>query len=122
MDLNYIYTYLYFFIYIFCHLSTEVMGNSHGQLKSSRFEAALHMSIEQSLRSNTTTPQPLFSQLYLDKGRFMTSNQALGCIALLGVRGSYTPYFPKGLSNMQLKLHNRVIFKISGTPNKQMFF
>ena len=47
----------------------QIMGNSHGQLKSSRFEAALHMSIEQSLRSNTTTPQPLFSQLYLDKGK-----------------------------------------------------
>ncbi|XP_072169891.1 GREB1-like protein [Diadema setosum] len=43
------------------------MGNSQGQLKSSRFEAALHMSIEQSLRSSAATPQPVFSQLYLDK-------------------------------------------------------
>ncbi|XP_033120964.1 GREB1-like protein [Anneissia japonica] len=43
------------------------MGNNQGQLKSSRFEAALHMSIEQSLRSNNATPQPVFSQLYLEK-------------------------------------------------------
>ncbi|PIK48195.1 putative protein GREB1-like [Apostichopus japonicus] len=43
------------------------MGNSQGQLKSSKFETALHMSIEQALRSNSTTPHPLFSQLYLEK-------------------------------------------------------
>ncbi|XP_033645138.1 GREB1-like protein isoform X1 [Asterias rubens] len=43
------------------------MGNTQGLLKNSKFETALHMSIEQSLRSNTATPQPLFSQLYLDK-------------------------------------------------------
>ncbi|XP_078613198.1 GREB1-like protein isoform X2 [Branchiostoma floridae x Branchiostoma japonicum] len=43
------------------------MGNTHGQLKSSRFEAALHSSIEQSLRSQDVAPRPVFSQLYLDK-------------------------------------------------------
>ena len=50
------------------------MGNSQGQLKSSRFEAALHMSIEQSLRSSAATPQPVFSQLYLDKGEIQIQN------------------------------------------------
>ncbi|XP_070556492.1 GREB1-like protein [Ptychodera flava] len=43
------------------------MGNSQGQLKSSRFEAALHTSIEHSLRSHNAAPQPVFSQLYLEK-------------------------------------------------------
>ena len=44
-------------------------------------------------------------------------------IAFLQVRKSYTAYFSKGLSNMQLKLPNRVLFKISGTPrNVQCFF
>ncbi|XP_077867862.1 GREB1-like protein [Saccoglossus kowalevskii] len=43
------------------------MGNSQGQLKSSRFEAALHTSIEHSLRSHNVAPQPVFSQLYLEK-------------------------------------------------------
>ncbi|XP_039610655.1 GREB1-like protein isoform X1 [Polypterus senegalus] len=42
------------------------MGNSYaGQLKSARFEEALHNSIEASLRSNNEAPQPVFSQLYL---------------------------------------------------------
>ena len=66
--------------YIFCFLvgdkwyTTTTMGNSQGQLKSSRFEAALHMSIEQSLRSSAATPQPVFSQLYLDKGGIQMHN------------------------------------------------
>ncbi|KAK6491099.1 GREB1-like protein isoform X3 [Huso huso] len=44
------------------------MGNSYaGQLKSTRFEEALHSSIETSLRSNTVVPRPVFSQFYLDQ-------------------------------------------------------
>ncbi|XP_029446967.1 GREB1-like protein isoform X3 [Rhinatrema bivittatum] len=43
------------------------MGNSYaGQLKSARFEEALHNSIEASLRCNSVVPRPVFSQLYLD--------------------------------------------------------
>ncbi|XP_026526056.1 GREB1-like protein [Notechis scutatus] len=43
------------------------MGNSYaGQLKSARFEEALHNSIEASLRCNNVVPRPIFSQLYLD--------------------------------------------------------
>ncbi|XP_036941082.1 GREB1-like protein isoform X3 [Acanthopagrus latus] len=43
------------------------MGNSYaGQLKSARFEEALHNSIEASLRSSNGDPQPIFTQLYLD--------------------------------------------------------
>ncbi|XP_056912701.1 GREB1-like protein isoform X2 [Takifugu flavidus] len=43
------------------------MGNSYaGQLKSARFEEALHNSIEASLRSSSGDPQPIFTQLYLD--------------------------------------------------------
>ncbi|XP_066575361.1 GREB1-like protein isoform X1 [Amia ocellicauda] len=47
------------------------MGNSYaGQLKSARFEEALHNSIEESLRSNSTAPRPVFSQLYLDPEQY----------------------------------------------------
>uniref|UniRef100_A0A8C6WDQ9 Growth regulation by estrogen in breast cancer-like n=1 Tax=Nannospalax galili TaxID=1026970 RepID=A0A8C6WDQ9_NANGA len=43
------------------------MGNSYaGQLKSARFEEALHNSIEASLRCSSVVPRPVFSQLYLD--------------------------------------------------------
>uniref|UniRef100_A0A8C5HMN4 GREB1-like protein n=1 Tax=Gouania willdenowi TaxID=441366 RepID=A0A8C5HMN4_GOUWI len=43
------------------------MGNSYaGQLKSARFEEALHNSIEASLRSTSGDPQPIFTQLYLE--------------------------------------------------------
>nr|XP_020447080.1 GREB1-like protein isoform X2 [Monopterus albus] len=43
------------------------MGNSYaGQLKSTRFEEALHNSIEASLRSSGGDPQPVFTQLYLE--------------------------------------------------------
>ncbi|NXG77267.1 GRB1L protein, partial [Baryphthengus martii] len=43
------------------------MGNSYaGQLKSARFEEALHNSIEASLRCSSIVPRPIFSQLYLD--------------------------------------------------------
>ncbi|PKU40796.1 greb1-like protein [Limosa lapponica baueri] len=44
-----------------------IMGNSYaGQLKSARFEEALHNSIEASLRCSSVVPRPIFSQLYLD--------------------------------------------------------
>lgn len=47
------------------------MGNSYaGQLKSSRFEEALHNSIEASLRSSTGDPQPIFTQLYLEPDQY----------------------------------------------------
>lgn len=47
------------------------MGNSYaGQLKSARFEEALHNSIEASLRSSTGDPQPIFTQLYLEPEQF----------------------------------------------------
>ncbi|XP_075682477.1 GREB1-like protein [Rhinoderma darwinii] len=43
------------------------MGNSYaGQLKSARFEEALHNSIEASLRCSSVVPRPVFSQLYLN--------------------------------------------------------
>ncbi|KAG7455322.1 hypothetical protein MATL_G00255260 [Megalops atlanticus] len=43
------------------------MGNSYaGQLKSARFEEALHNSIEASLRSSSAAPRPFFTQLYLE--------------------------------------------------------
>uniref|UniRef100_A0AAQ4RG45 GREB1 like retinoic acid receptor coactivator n=1 Tax=Gasterosteus aculeatus aculeatus TaxID=481459 RepID=A0AAQ4RG45_GASAC len=47
------------------------MGNSYaGQLKSARFEEALHNSIEASLRSSSGDPQPIFTQLYLEPEPF----------------------------------------------------
>lgn len=56
------------------------MGNSYaGQMKSARFEEALHNSIEASLRCNTVVPRPIFSQLYLDPDQLLISpegNQA----------------------------------------------
>ncbi|KAL0200113.1 hypothetical protein M9458_003300, partial [Cirrhinus mrigala] len=47
------------------------MGNSYaGQLKSARFEEALHNSIEASLRSSGGDPQPVFTQLYLEPDQY----------------------------------------------------
>uniref|UniRef100_A0A4W4F7S7 GREB1 N-terminal domain-containing protein n=1 Tax=Electrophorus electricus TaxID=8005 RepID=A0A4W4F7S7_ELEEL len=47
------------------------MGNSYaGQLKSARFEEALHNSIEASLRSSSADPQPIFTQLYLEPDQY----------------------------------------------------
>ncbi|XP_056148830.1 GREB1-like protein [Lampris incognitus] len=47
------------------------MGNSYaGQLKSARFEEALHNSIEASLRSSSGAPQPIFTQLYLEPEQY----------------------------------------------------
>ncbi|CAN9502919.1 unnamed protein product [Ophioblennius macclurei] len=50
------------------------MGNSYaGQLKSARFEEALHNSIEASLRSTSGDPQPIFTQLYLEPDPYPAS-------------------------------------------------
>uniref|UniRef100_A0A8C7TA42 GREB1-like protein n=1 Tax=Oncorhynchus mykiss TaxID=8022 RepID=A0A8C7TA42_ONCMY len=47
------------------------MGNSYaGQLKSARFEEALHNSIKASLRSSSGDPQPIFTQLYLEPDQY----------------------------------------------------
>lgn len=49
----------------------QTMGNSYaGQLKSARFEEALHNSIEASLRSSGGDPQPVFTQLYLEPDQY----------------------------------------------------
>ncbi|XP_077471465.1 GREB1-like protein isoform X1 [Stigmatopora argus] len=53
------------------------MGNSYaGQLKSARFEEALHNSIEASLRSSSGDPQPIFTQLYLKPEPFQANMDA----------------------------------------------
>lgn len=53
----------------------QIMGNSYaGQLKSARFEEALHNSIEASLRSSSGDPQPIFTQLYLDPEPYPVGN------------------------------------------------
>uniref|UniRef100_A0A8C1JN23 GREB1-like protein n=1 Tax=Cyprinus carpio TaxID=7962 RepID=A0A8C1JN23_CYPCA len=52
------------------------MGNSYaGQLKSARFEEALHNSIEASLRSSGGDPQPVFTQLYLEPDQYPSNLQ-----------------------------------------------
>ncbi|OXB58411.1 hypothetical protein ASZ78_007779 [Callipepla squamata] len=52
---------------LFLTVGPKIMGNSYaGQLKSARFEEALHNSIEASLRCSSVVPRPIFSQLYLD--------------------------------------------------------
>ncbi|KAL7875448.1 hypothetical protein AOLI_G00104110 [Acnodon oligacanthus] len=57
-----------------CAEHTKKMGNSYaGQLKSARFEEALHNSIEASLRSSTGDPQPIFTQLYLEPDQYPTN-------------------------------------------------
>ncbi|KAL3055326.1 hypothetical protein OYC64_018084 [Pagothenia borchgrevinki] len=51
--------------------SNNKMGNSYaGQLKSARFEEALHNSIEASLRSSSGDPQPIFTKLYLEPEQY----------------------------------------------------
>ncbi|XP_034288005.1 protein GREB1 isoform X3 [Pantherophis guttatus] len=53
------------------------MGNSYaGQLNSTRFEEVLHNSIEASLRSSNLVPRPIFSQLYLEAERQLSSLEA----------------------------------------------
>jgi len=55
----------------FEYVSFQIMGNSYaGQLKSARFEEALHNSIEASLRSSSGDPQPVFTQLYLEPDQY----------------------------------------------------
>lgn len=57
-------TFSFFFFFVGV---VQTMGNSYaGQLKSARFEEALHNSIEASLRCSSVVPRPIFSQLYLD--------------------------------------------------------
>ncbi|KAL2097317.1 hypothetical protein ACEWY4_006524 [Coilia grayii] len=52
------------------------MGNSYaGQLKSARFEEALHNSIEASLRSSNGDPQPIFTQLYLEPDQYPSNTE-----------------------------------------------
>ncbi|KAG8524773.1 Protein GREB1 [Galemys pyrenaicus] len=54
--------------------SLRKMGNSYaGQLKTTRFEEVLHNSIEASLRSSSLVPRPIFSQLYLEAERQLSS-------------------------------------------------
>ncbi|XP_038157488.1 GREB1-like protein isoform X5 [Cyprinodon tularosa] len=57
--------------------SDIIMGNSYaGQLKSARFEEALHNSIEASLRSSSGDPQPIFTQLYLEPEPYPVNMEA----------------------------------------------
>ncbi|XP_042559718.1 GREB1-like protein isoform X2 [Clupea harengus] len=57
----------------------QIMGNSYaGQLKSARFEEALHNSIEASLRSSSGDPQPIFTQLYLEPDHYHSNTEAKG--------------------------------------------
>ncbi|MCI4376989.1 hypothetical protein PGIGA_G00198110 [Pangasianodon gigas] len=71
------------------------MGNSYaGQLKSSRFEEALHNSIEASLRSSNGDPQPIFTQLYLEPDQFTPNLEDIKSKMDLSLRsdaGSHVP-------------------------------
>ncbi|XP_041847997.1 GREB1-like protein isoform X2 [Melanotaenia boesemani] len=61
------------------------MGNSYaGQLKSARFEEALHNSIEASLRSSSRDPQPIFTQLYLEPEPYPVDMKSKADVALHG--------------------------------------
>lgn len=74
------------------------MGNSYaGQLKSARFEEALHNSIEASLRSSSGDPQPIFTQLYLEPDPYPGT-----------VAGRSLP----GLYSALLKLIHRAVAKL----------
>ncbi|XP_028831473.1 GREB1-like protein isoform X2 [Denticeps clupeoides] len=65
------------------------MGNSYaGQLKSARFEEALHNSIEASLRSSNGDPQPIFTQLYLDPDQYLSNIEDIKPKAELGLRSA----------------------------------
>ncbi|XP_069476984.1 GREB1-like protein isoform X2 [Ambystoma mexicanum] len=60
------------------------MGNSYaGQLKSARFEEALHNSIEASLRCSSAVPRPVFSQLYLDADHPVLTPEG-NCVSAFG--------------------------------------
>uniref|UniRef100_A0A2K6EFX7 GREB1 like retinoic acid receptor coactivator n=1 Tax=Propithecus coquereli TaxID=379532 RepID=A0A2K6EFX7_PROCO len=80
------------------------MGNSYaGQLKSARFEEALHNSIEASLRCSSVVPRPIFSQLYLDPDQhpFSSAGFSGNCIGC-GERGFR--YFTEFSNHINLKL------------------
>ncbi|XP_016525174.1 GREB1-like protein isoform X7 [Poecilia formosa] len=64
------------------------MGNSYaGQLKSARFEEALHNSIEASLRSSSGDPQPIFTQLYLEPEAYPADVKSKADMPLQGEEG-----------------------------------
>uniref|UniRef100_A0A667ZU15 GREB1 like retinoic acid receptor coactivator n=1 Tax=Myripristis murdjan TaxID=586833 RepID=A0A667ZU15_9TELE len=68
------------------------MGNSYaGQLKSARFEEALHNSIEASLRSNSGDPQPIFTQLYLEPEQYPGNVEKMKPKAELALHGGEPP-------------------------------
>ncbi|KAM3866398.1 GREB1-like protein [Diretmus argenteus] len=68
------------------------MGNSYaGQLKSARFEEALHNSIEASLRSSSGDPQPIFTQLYLEPEQYPGNMEDVKCKADLSLHGGEPP-------------------------------
>lgn len=61
----------------------QIMGNSYaGQLKSARFEEALHNSIEASLRSSSGDPQPIFTQLYLEPDHYHSNTEGESAMVL----------------------------------------
>ncbi|KAK3545633.1 hypothetical protein QTP70_008545 [Hemibagrus guttatus] len=81
-----------------------IMGNSYaGQLKSSRFEEALHNSIEASLRSSNGDPQPIFTQLYLEPDNFNT-NLDVSCDLITPPPSCPAPFPPDIKSKMDLSL------------------
>lgn len=73
------------------------MGNSYaGQLKSARFEEALHNSIEASLRCSSVVPRPIFSQLYLDPDQHPFSSAG----KFLNPTHFYMPFKRSGISEI----------------------
>uniref|UniRef100_A0A673ZKK8 GREB1 like retinoic acid receptor coactivator n=1 Tax=Salmo trutta TaxID=8032 RepID=A0A673ZKK8_SALTR len=65
------------------------MGNSYaGQLKSARFEEALHNSIKASLCSGSGDPQPIFTQLYLEPVHYPGNMEGLSASNGLEVDGN----------------------------------
>uniref|UniRef100_A0A3Q1B3M7 GREB1-like protein n=1 Tax=Amphiprion ocellaris TaxID=80972 RepID=A0A3Q1B3M7_AMPOC len=68
------------------------MGNSYaGQLKSARFEEALHNSIEASLRSTSGDPQPIFTQLYLEPESYPGNMEGVKSKADMVLHGGEQP-------------------------------
>ncbi|XP_028282946.1 GREB1-like protein isoform X4 [Parambassis ranga] len=68
------------------------MGNSYaGQLKSARFEEALHNSIEASLRSSSGDPQPIFTQLYLEPEPYPGNMEDIKPKADMAIHGGEHP-------------------------------
>ncbi|XP_027875179.1 GREB1-like protein isoform X7 [Xiphophorus couchianus] len=72
----------------FFFVLSQIMGNSYaGQLKSARFEEALHNSIEASLRSSSGDPQPIFTQLYLEPEAYPADVKPKADMPLQGEEG-----------------------------------